>query len=89
MSTKRKYFGTDGIRGCVGEMPIRPDFMLRFGFVFGSMIMQDQAMPANVLIGRDSRISGGMLEAALTAGLTAAGVNVGSLGILPTPALHI
>jgi len=87
MSIERKYFGTDGIRGCVGEMPIRPDFMLRFGFVFGSMIMQDQTTPANVLIGRDSRISGGMLEAALTAGLTAAGVNVGSLGILPTPGI--
>ncbi|GAB7547226.1 MULTISPECIES: phosphoglucosamine mutase [unclassified Cupriavidus] len=85
----RKYFGTDGIRGRVGEAPITPDFVMRLGYAAGMVLahgakQQDQARPT-VLIGKDTRISGYMLEAALEAGFTSAGVNVLLTGPLPTP----
>ncbi|HKO88239.1 MAG TPA: phosphoglucosamine mutase [Burkholderiales bacterium] len=84
----RKYFGTDGIRGRVGEAPITPEFMLHLGFAAGEVLverrMKDAQHPA-VLIGKDTRISGYMLEAALEAGLAAAGVDVMLCGPMPTP----
>lgn len=87
----RKYFGTDGIRGRVGETPITPDFVMRLGYAAGRVLAQDAgqlagARPA-VLIGKDTRISGYMLEAALEAGLAAAGVDVMLTGPMPTPAV--
>ena len=86
---KRKYFGTDGIRGTVGESPITPDFMLRLGYAAGKVLTRSRAgaeRPA-VLIGKDTRISGYMLESALEAGLAAAGVDVLLVGPMPTPAV--
>ncbi len=85
---KRKYFGTDGIRGTVGEAPITPDFVLRLGHAAGRVLAQDTAAgrPA-VLIGKDTRVSGYMLEAALQAGFSSAGVDVVLCGPLPTPAV--
>ncbi len=80
----RKYFGTDGIRGCVGEAPITADFMLRLGNALGQAI---KSRPASVVIGKDTRISGYMFESALEAGLSAAGVNTLLLGPMPTPAI--
>ncbi len=87
----RKYFGTDGIRGSVGESPITPEFVMRLGFAAGEVLIERStvakgAHPA-VLIGKDTRISGYMLEAALQAGFTAAGVDVVLTGPLPTPAI--
>ena len=88
----KKYFGTDGIRGKVGESPITPDFVMRLGYAAGKVLTQVSsnlakgARPA-VLIGKDTRISGYMLEAALEAGLSAAGVNVLLTGPMPTPAV--
>ena len=87
----RKYFGTDGIRGSVGEPPITPEFVMRLGFAAGEVLIERStvargAHPA-VLIGKDTRISGYMLEAALQAGFTAAGVDVVLTGPLPTPAI--
>lgn len=81
----RKYFGTDGIRGKVGDSVINPEFMLKLGWAIGKVLVKDKA--AQVVIGRDTRISGHMLEAALQAGLSAAGVNSTLLGIIPTPAV--
>lgn len=84
---KRQYFGTDGIRGTVGEPPITPDFVLRLGYAAGSVLARSGtagARPA-VLIGKDTRISGYMLESALEAGLSAAGVDVLLVGPMPTP----
>jgi len=84
---KRKYFGTDGIRGKVGEAPITPDFVLRLGFAAGRVLALQGKLgerPA-VLIGKDTRISGYMLESALEAGLAAAGVDVLLVGPMPTP----
>ncbi|MEZ5727570.1 MAG: phosphoglucosamine mutase [Burkholderiaceae bacterium] len=85
----RKYFGTDGIRGRVGEKPIRPDFVLRLGYAAGRVLAADKPVGGRptVLIGKDTRISGYMLEAALEAGLAAAGVDVVLSGPLPTPAV--
>ena len=88
----KQYFGTDGIRGKVGEYPITPDFVMRLGYAAGRVFV---GLPSNlakgahptVLIGKDSRISGYMLEAALEAGLTAAGVNTLLTGPMPTPAI--
>lgn len=80
----RKYFGTDGIRGKVGQSPITPDFALRLAHAVGRVLKQTQARPT-VLIGKDTRISGYMLEAAMEAGFNAAGVDVILLGPLPTP----
>lgn len=82
----RKYFGTDGIRGKVGEYPITPDFMLKLGWALGSVIRKKHKR-TKVLIGKDTRISGYMFEAALEAGLTAAGINIELVGPMPTPAI--
>ena len=83
----KKYFGTDGIRGRVGEAPITPDFMLRLGWACGRVFAERSPGKASVLIGKDTRVSGYMFESALEAGLVAAGVNVKLLGPLPTPAV--
>lgn len=82
----RQYFGTDGIRGTVGQAPITPDFMLRLGHAVGQVLQRDagKAKPT-VIIGKDTRISGYMLESALEAGFASAGVNVLLTGPLPTP----
>ena len=82
----KKYFGTDGVRGEVGQFPITPDFVLKLGYAAGQVLVQhDDGQKPTVLIGKDTRISGYMLEAALVAGFTAAGVNVIQTGPLPTP----
>lgn len=82
----RKYFGTDGIRGRVGEFPITPEFMLRLGWAAGQAFKKD-GQRNSVLIGKDTRLSGYMFESALEAGLSAAGVDVKLLGPMPTPAI--
>jgi phosphoglucosamine mutase len=88
----RKYFGTDGVRGRVGEAPITPDFVMRLGYAAGRVLtgldshLAPGAHPA-VLIGKDTRISGYMLESALQAGLSAAGVDILLTGPMPTPAV--
>jgi len=88
----KKYFGTDGIRGRVGDAPITPEFVMRLGYAAGRVLtsidsnLAKGAHPA-VLIGKDTRISGYMLEAALEAGLSAAGVDVLLTGPMPTPAV--
>ncbi|MDO8305207.1 phosphoglucosamine mutase [Herminiimonas sp.] len=88
----RKYFGTDGVRGKVGVSPITPDFIMRLGYAAGSVLSKSEASKASgsrpvVLIGKDTRISGYMLEAALEAGFSAAGVDVMLAGPMPTPAI--
>jgi phosphoglucosamine mutase len=87
----RKYFGTDGVRGTVGEAPIMPDFVMRLGYAAGTTLVAREHLPSGehpaVLIGKDTRISGYMLEAALEAGFAAAGVDVMLTGPLPTPAI--
>lgn len=82
-SRSRKYFGTDGVRGRVGEWPITAEFMLKLGRAAG-VVLGDGRRPL-VLIGKDTRVSGYMFESALEAGLVAAGADVGLLGPLPTP----
>ncbi len=84
MTKTRKYFGTDGIRGKVGEDPITPEFVLKLGWAVGKVLANGRN---KVLIGKDTRISGYMLESALEAGLSAAGVDVLLLGPIPTPAI--
>ena len=86
---KRKYFGTDGVRGLVGQAPITPDFVMRLGYAAGKVLAQSASAHQRpvVLIGKDTRISGYMLEAALEAGFAAAGVDVMLGGPLPTPAV--
>lgn len=89
----RKYFGTDGIRGKVGDAPITPDFVMRLGYAAGKVLSQkgltqkafSETQRASILIGKDTRVSGYMLESALEAGLAAAGVDVLLLGPMPTP----
>jgi phosphoglucosamine mutase len=87
----RKYFGTDGVRGTVGEAPITPDFVLKLGQAAGRVLVAHQPPGASakptVLIGKDTRVSGYMLEAALEAGFSSAGVDVVLCGPLPTPAV--
>jgi phosphoglucosamine mutase len=87
----RKYFGTDGVRGRVGEAPITPDFVMRLGYAAGVTLVARENLPHGehpaVLIGKDTRISGYMLEAALEAGFAAAGVDVMLAGPVPTPAV--
>ncbi len=87
----RKYFGTDGVRGEVGKAPITPDFAMRLGYAAGTTLVAREHLPAGerpaVLIGKDTRISGYMLEAALEAGFAAAGVDVCLVGPMPTPAV--
>jgi phosphoglucosamine mutase len=80
----RKYFGTDGIRGTVGQGPITPDFVLRLAHAVGRVLKRSEDRPT-VLIGKDTRISGYMLESALESGFNSAGVDVVLLGPLPTP----
>jgi phosphoglucosamine mutase len=80
----RKHFGTDGIRGAVGVAPITPDFMLRLGHAVGRVLRRDSARPS-VVIGKDTRLSGYMIESALEAGFASAGVDVLLSGPLPTP----
>jgi phosphoglucosamine mutase len=84
---KKKYFGTDGIRGKVGESPITPDFMLKLGWAAGRVFAQRGNGRSKILIGKDTRISGYMFEAALEAGVTSAGVDINLLGPMPTPAV--
>src|SRR3972149_2353899 len=87
----RRYFGTDGVRGKVGEAPITPDFVMRLGYAAGKVLVKRARRPGTehpaVLIGKDTRISGYMLEASLEAGLSSAGVDVMLTGPLPTPAV--
>ncbi len=82
---KRKYFGTDGIRGKVGEHPITPDFIMKLGWAVGKVLCKEGR--GKVIIGKDTRISGYMFESALEAGLSAAGVDILLLGPIPTPAI--
>lgn len=82
----RRYFGTDGIRGTVGEAPITADFMLKLGWATGRVLTRESGH-AKVLIGKDTRISGYMFESALEAGLSAAGVDAILLGPMPTPGI--
>lgn len=84
----RKYFGTDGVRGFVGKFPITPDFVLKLGYAFGkALVKHDGEYKPTVIIGKDTRISGYMLESALVAGLTSSGVNTIQTGPIPTPAI--
>jgi phosphoglucosamine mutase len=87
----RKYFGTDGVRGLVGHAPITPEFVMRLGYAAGkTLVAREHLKPGEhpaVLIGKDTRISGYMLEAALEAGFAAAGVDVILAGPIPTPAV--
>ncbi|WP_267225835.1 phosphoglucosamine mutase [Dyella silvae] len=83
--TQRKYFGTDGIRGLVGQWPISADFMLRLGRAVGVVLARYGHPRPKVLIGKDTRVSGYMFESALEAGLVAAGADVALLGPMPTP----
>ena len=85
-SSKRIFFGTDGIRGKVGQAPITPDFVLQLAHAVGRVLRQAEARPV-VLIGKDTRISGYMLESALESGFNSAGVDVVLLGPVPTPAV--
>lgn len=82
---KRKYFGTDGVRGKVGDHPITPEFMLKLGWAVGKVLASEGQR--KVVIGKDTRISGYMFESALEAGLSAAGVDILLLGPIPTPAI--
>lgn len=82
----RKYFGTDGIRGCLGEGVITPEFMLKLGWACG-MVFKKHGLRNRVIIGKDTRISGYLFESALEAGLSAAGMDVRLLGPMPTPAV--
>src|ERR1700687_1169300 len=86
----RKFFGTDGIRGRVGEAPITPDFVLKLAYCAGKVLSRADVAPPHrerpaVLIGKDTRISGYMLESALESGLSAAGVDTLLVGPMPTP----
>jgi phosphoglucosamine mutase len=81
----RKYFGTDGIRGLVGQYPITPEFVMKLGYAAGKVLAGQGTK--KVLIGKDTRISGYMLESALEAGFSAAGIDVGLLGPMPTPGI--
>ena len=87
----RHYFGTDGIRGVVGQDPITPDFFIRLGFAIGSILVKNNSdkkiKHPSVVIGKDTRVSGYMLESALEAGFIAAGINVFLTGPIPTPAI--
>ncbi|WP_133130558.1 phosphoglucosamine mutase [Legionella yabuuchiae] len=83
--SQRKFFGTDGIRGKVGASHINPEFILKLGWAVGRVLANGQRK--KVIIGKDTRVSGYMLESALEAGLSAAGVDVRLLGPMPTPAI--
>ena len=81
----RRYFGTDGIRGKVGDSPITPDFVLKLGWAAGKVLARHGSR--KIIIGKDTRISGYMLESALEAGLAAAGLSASFTGPMPTPAV--
>jgi len=83
--SERRYFGTDGIRGLVGEYPITPQFVMKLGYAAGRVLAAQGTK--KVLIGKDTRISGYMLESALEAGFSAAGIDIGLLGPMPTPGI--
>jgi phosphoglucosamine mutase len=83
----RRYFGTDGVRGRVGEAPITPEFVMHLGYAAGKVLAQGGRGRPAVLLGKDTRISGYMLESALVAGFCAAGVDIHVTGPLPTPAI--
>ena len=83
----KKYFGTDGIRGRVGDHPITPEFILKLGWAVGRVLGTRGSGENKILVGKDTRVSGYMFESALEAGLSSAGVNVHLLGPLPTPAI--
>ncbi|PKM14256.1 MAG: phosphoglucosamine mutase [Gammaproteobacteria bacterium HGW-Gammaproteobacteria-2] len=85
--TKKRYFGTDGIRGRVGEGPISADFVLKLGWALGQVLAGGTSRRPSVVIGKDTRISGYMFESALEAGLVASGTDVMLLGPMPTPAV--
>src|SRR5574337_1119734 len=89
LAMARKYFGTDGVRGRVGDSAITPEFVMRLGFAAGVTLVGRESLPRGerpaVLIGKDTRISGYMLEAALEAGFAAAGVDVMLAGPVPPP----
>ncbi len=85
MMTERRYFGTDGIRGLVGQYPITPQFVMKLGYAAGRVLAAQGTK--KVLIGKDTRISGYMLESALEAGFSAAGIDIGLLGPMPTPGI--
>ena len=84
---KRKYFGTDGIRGTVGEHPITPDFVMKLGWAAGRVLSAHAPGRQKVIIGKDTRVSGYMFESALEAGLSAAGIDIHLLGPMPTPGI--
>ncbi|MDG1732986.1 MAG: phosphoglucosamine mutase [Thalassotalea sp.] len=83
--SSRKYFGTDGVRGLVGKTPITPKFVMKLGWAAGKVLATQGTK--KVLIGKDTRISGYMLESALEAGFSAAGIDIGLMGPMPTPAV--
>lgn len=83
--SSRKYFGTDGVRGLVGQYPISPEFVMKLGYAAGKVLAAQGTK--KVLIGKDTRISGYMLESALEAGFSAAGIDIGLLGPMPTPGI--
>ena len=83
--SQRRYFGTDGIRGLVGQYPITPEFVMKLGYAAGRVLAAQGTK--KVLIGKDTRISGYMLESALEAGFSAAGIDIGLLGPMPTPGI--
>jgi phosphoglucosamine mutase len=91
LTASRRYFGTDGIRGTVGELPITPEIVMHLGYAAGKVLASGAGLRpgqhAAVLIGKDTRISGYMLESALQAGLSAAGVDIYLAGPMPTPAV--
>jgi phosphoglucosamine mutase len=87
MMTERKYFGTDGIRGQIGTSHINPEFVLKLGWAVGRVLTNGQRKKVLVIIGKDTRVSGYMLESALEAGFSAAGVDVCLLGPMPTPGI--
>lgn len=83
--SERKYFGTDGVRGLVGKAPISPEFIMKLGYAAGKVLAGQGTK--KILIGKDTRISGYMLESALEAGFSAAGIDIGLMGPMPTPAV--
>ena len=83
----RKYFGTDGIRGRVGQFPITADFMMKLGWAAGRVLGEETSGRRLFIVGKDTRVSGYMFESALQAGLIASGADVGLLGPMPTPAI--
>jgi len=87
MDKKRHYFGTDGVRGKVGDDPITPETILKLGWAAGRVLGKGASDHAKILIGKDTRISGYLLESLLEAGLSAAGVDINLLGPMPTPAI--